>query len=40
MALSPGALEFDLLSPAIQDSNILFNLKVSVWTSEQTGDIR
>lgn len=39
IALSPGALDFSLLSPAIQDSNIVFNLKVSVQTSEQSGDI-
>lgn len=34
IALSPGALEFDLLSPAIQDSNILFNLKAKLLDSQ------
>lgn len=39
VGLSPGALTFDLLSPAIQDSNIMLNLKVSVQTSDPSGDI-
>lgn len=34
IALSPGALEFDLLSPVIQDSNILLNLKAKLLDSQ------
>ncbi|XP_031229587.1 BPI fold-containing family B member 1 [Mastomys coucha] len=34
IALSPGALEFGLLSPAIQDSNILLNLKAKLLDSQ------
>ncbi|ERE71119.1 long palate, lung and nasal epithelium carcinoma-associated protein 1 [Cricetulus griseus] len=32
--LSPGALDFGLLSPAIQDSNIVFNLKAKLLDSQ------
>ncbi|XP_052581685.1 BPI fold-containing family B member 1 [Peromyscus californicus insignis] len=34
VALSPGALDFGLLSPAIQDSNIVFNLKAKLLDSQ------
>ncbi|KAK7796803.1 hypothetical protein U0070_014930, partial [Myodes glareolus] len=34
VGLSPGALTFDLLSPAIQDSNIMLNLKAKLLDSQ------
>ncbi|XP_036042304.1 BPI fold-containing family B member 1 [Onychomys torridus] len=34
VALSPGALDFGLLSPAIRDSNIVFNLKAKLLDSQ------
>ncbi|XP_051048861.1 BPI fold-containing family B member 1 [Phodopus roborovskii] len=34
IALSPGALDFGLLSPAIQDNNIVFNLEAKLLDSQ------